>query len=75
MSHTKPSAQYLEKLRERYAHAAKKERGHILDECVATTGYHRKHAIALLGGHRHHRAPTKPIRRPRARFYTDEDQR
>ena len=75
MSHTKPSAQYLDKLRERYAQAAKKERGHILDEFVATTGYHRKHAIALLRGQRRHRDPAKRIHRPRARFYTDEDQR
>ncbi len=75
MSHTKPSVQYLEKLRERYAQASKTERGQILDEFVATTGYHRKHAIALLRGQRRHRDSTKPIRRPRARFYTAEDQR
>lgn len=75
MGHHKPSSQYLEKLRERYAQATKKERSQILDEFVATSGYHRKHAIALLRGQRRHRDGTKPIRRPRARFYTDEDQR
>ena len=75
MSHTKPSAPYLNKLRERYAQAPKKERCHILDEFVATTGYHRKHAIALLRGQRRHRDPAQRIRRPHARVYTDEDQR
>lgn len=75
MSHTKPSEVYLEKLRERYAQATKKERQAILDEFVATTGYHRKHAIALLRGKRRHRDRSQPIRRPRKRIYTDEDKR
>lgn len=75
MGHHKSSSQYLEKLRERYAQASKKERSQILDEFVATSGYHRKHAIALLRGQRRHRDPASPSRRPRARFYTDEDQR
>lgn len=55
---------YLTKLRERYRKARKKARGKILDELVATTGYHRKHAIALLRGKRRHRNPKVPIRRP-----------
>ncbi len=75
MGHNKPSVPYLDKLRERYAQATKKERSHILDEFVATTDYHRKPAIALLRGQRRHRDAAQPIRRPRARFYTDEDQR
>ena len=75
MNHCKPSQQFLTKLQERYARANKKERGHILNEFVATTGYHRKHAIALLRGKRHHRDRTKPIKRLRARYYTPEDKR
>lgn len=75
MNHNRPSELYLEKLQERYAQATKKERHAILDEFVATTGYHRKHAIALLRGKRRHRDRSQPIRRPRKRLYTDEDKR
>jgi hypothetical protein len=62
VSHNRPSQQYLDRLRERYAQATKKVRQQILDEFVATTGYHRKHAIALLRGKRRRRDRTKPIR-------------
>jgi hypothetical protein len=75
VSHNRPSEVYLEKLRERYAQATKKARQAILDEFVATTGYHRKHAVALLRGKRRHRDRSKPIRRPHKRIYTDEDKR
>lgn len=75
MDHCKPSDQFLAKLQTRYAQAKKKERGRILDEFVATTGYHRKHAIALLRGKRRHRDHTQPLRRLRARYYTPEDKR
>lgn len=71
MNRSKPSPTYLASLKQRYARASKKERGTILDEFVKTSGYHRKHAIALLRGKRCHR--TGPIRRPRARVYTPED--
>jgi len=37
--------------RRRYREANKKGKGLILDEFVANTGYHRKYALALLGGH------------------------
>jgi hypothetical protein len=37
-------------VRERYAGATGMERRRILDEFVSVTGYHRKHAIRLLGG-------------------------
>ena len=43
---------YLKLLRSRYRAASKKEKGVILDEFVKTTGYSRKHAIALLNGKR-----------------------
>ena len=75
MSICKPSEQYLNKLSERYSRSRKKERGRILDEFVATTGYHRKHAIALLRRKRLHRNPKTPIRRMRRRLYLDEDKR
>ncbi|MGE5264387.1 MAG: hypothetical protein ACM3S0_13475 [Acidobacteriota bacterium] len=66
---------YLAQLCERYRKARKKERGKILDELVATTDYHRKYAIALLRGTRHHRNPQAPIRRLRRRVYLAEDKR
>ncbi len=75
MSTCKPSEQYLGKLRERYRKARKKDRGRILDEFVATTDYHRKHAIALLRGKRRHRNPKTPSQRVRRRIYLAEDKR
>ena len=75
MSICKPSEQFLNKLRERYRKARKKRRGQMLDEFVATTGYHRKHATALLRGKRRHRNPKTPIQRVRRRIYLAEDKR
>jgi len=75
MSICKPSEQYLNQLRKRYRKATKKQRGRILDELVATTACHRKHAIALLRGKRQYRNRQVPIHRPRQRIYTDEDKR
>lgn len=66
---------YLHQLRKRYRTARKKDRSKILDELVATAGYHRKHAIALLRGKRRHRHPQTPIRRLRRRIYLAEDKR
>ncbi len=62
---------YLDSLKKRYAQAAKKERGKILDEYVQTTGYHRKHAIAILSGQ--YQPVKRPIRRPPKTIYTAED--
>ena len=73
MNRTQPNAKFLARLRKRYAQAVKKQRMDMLDEFVATTGYHRKHASALLSGKRQWRNPDSPIRRPRRQFYTDED--
>ena len=73
MSICKPSEQYLNQLRKRYRQATKKQRGRILDEFVETSGYHRKHAIALLRGKRRHRNPKIPITHPRRRVYLAED--
>ena len=75
MAICRPSEQYLNQLRGRYRKARKKERSRILDEFVATTGYHRKHAIALLRGKRQHHNPKVPIRHLRRRIYNDEDKR
>jgi len=51
----------------RYVTATGAEKHRILAEFVATTGYHRKYALALL---RHPPPPrTRPIRRPRASRY------
>ncbi|MCA1552782.1 MAG: hypothetical protein LC737_00225 [Chloroflexi bacterium] len=75
MSHSKPSRNYLEQLRKRYARARRKERAKILDEFVQTSNYQRKYAIALLRGKRRWRAAQQPIERKRARTYTDEDKR
>jgi hypothetical protein len=38
----------LEAIRPRYRRANKQEKGRILDEFVANTGYYRKYAIRLL---------------------------
>ncbi|MDO9714387.1 ISNCY family transposase, partial [Paracraurococcus sp. LOR1-02] len=35
---------------ERYARSSRLDRGRILDEFVAVTGHHRKHAMRLLRG-------------------------
>ena len=68
---SQPDASYLASLRVRYAKASKKERTKILDEYVATTGCHRKYAIAVLLGKRKRTA--RPIKRPRRCQYTVED--
>lgn len=52
-------------LRPRYRRASKAEKGQILNEFVAATGYHRKYAIHLL----RHGPPPVP-RRPRRRRST-----
>lgn len=60
-----PDKKCLASLKARYAKANKAQRGKILDEFVATTGCHRKHASAVLTGKR--AWVNHPIRRPRAR--------
>ncbi len=53
----------------RYGSAEKAEKTRILDEFVAVTGFHRKHAIRLL------RPDSRPIcasRKPRRRLYGEE---
>ena len=53
-------------IRERYHRASSVDRGRILDEFVAVTGYHRKHAIRVLAG-----VLPMPPRPPRSRLYDE----
>ena len=62
---------YIERLRARYRQASKKERTAILDEFVKTTGYHRKHAIRVLG--RRQARASGPVRRTRKHIYGVEE--
>ncbi len=57
----------------RYVIATSANKGRILDEFVATTGYHRKYALALLN--HPPRSRSRPVRRPRAKTYTPAIQR
>ena len=52
---------------ERYRDSAPVERGRILDEFVALTGYHRKHAIRVLNGD----SATPTVRRGRRSVYDE----
>ena len=74
MKHIKPNAKYLAQLQKRYAKASKKIRTLILNDLVATAGYHRKHASALLAQKRRWRDPKQPLTRARRKHYTLEDQ-
>ena len=59
----------LEAIRPRYRRANKAEKTCILDEFVAITGYHRKHAIRLL---KHGVKKPKRKKRGRPKVYTGE---
>lgn len=56
--------EYAKEMQRRYRSAARAERGRLLDEFTAVTGYHRKYAIALLGRRPSPRArpPGRPTR-------------
>jgi hypothetical protein len=49
---TETRRELLEALVSRYRNSAKKDKKRILDEFVAVSGYHRKHATRLLSGKR-----------------------
>lgn len=53
--------EYLKAIHARYRQAARKDKGPILDEFCAVTGYHRKYALRLLNG------PPPGAQRPRRR--------
>ena len=46
--------EYMARMQGRYLRATKREKGALLDEVVAVTGYHRRHAVRVL---RHGRFP------------------
>jgi hypothetical protein len=48
-------------IRERYRKASKQEKARILDEFVSLTGYHRKHAIRVLGSNGKHSTVERPV--------------
>jgi len=62
MSH-KSKQELLDTVRPRYYKAGRKEKKRILDELVANTGYHRKHAIHVLN----HPAPPGVRRKRRGK--------
>jgi hypothetical protein len=57
-------------MRARYRRASKKQKGQMLDEFVALTGYHRWYAVGLLRGHgaRPEERRERVARRPRQRL-------
>jgi hypothetical protein len=59
----------LERIRARYLKASKAEKGIILDELTATTGYNRKYAIRVL---RHPRQSKGLKKAGRKRRYSQE---
>lgn len=71
MVKTKPGTTYLHVVRKRYEKAGKKEKSVILDELTKTTGYTRKHAIAILTGNYHYKVGK--VSHPRAKTYTEVD--
>lgn len=58
----------VEALRARFAEGSKLEKKRILDEFVAISGYHRKHAVKLL---RHGLSSSGGIHRPVRRIYDE----
>ena len=49
---------------ERYSKGGRDEKGRVLDEFVAVTGFHRKHAMRVLrGGQANRRSAPRPERR------------
>jgi hypothetical protein len=50
-------------VRERYANSERGEKTRILDEFVAVTGFHRKHAMRVLRGEQTTRGAPRPARR------------
>ena len=53
---------------ERYGKGRQSQKGRILDEFVAITGFHRKHAMRVLRGPR---AKRRSVSRPERRIYDE----
>lgn len=51
--------EYIEALYKRYKEASRQEKTSIINECCATCGYHRKHAIRRLRGYKRFTKPRK----------------
>jgi len=64
--------QLVHSIRQRYTSAGRTEKGRILDEFVAATGYHRKYAIAILDACASEGEPAKGRSRERRRIYGEE---
>ena len=63
----RPRKELIAAVSERYQAGTAREKGCILDEFVALTGYHRKHAIRILNG-----GPAKAVRRRAHRYVYDQ---
>lgn len=63
---------YVEHLKKQYVGATKKEKARFLDELCELTGYHRKHAIALMSACRHKAAKPQKAKRGRKKTYCPE---
>lgn len=68
----KSRRELLASIRPRYRQASRQEKRQILNELVAATGYHRKHAIHLLSQPGSDYSPPQPQRKGRRRVYTAE---
>lgn len=62
------------KVADRYRQSRKKEKKRILDEFTAASGYHRKHAIRVLGRKEDEKPARAVLHRP-PRIYTPEVQK
>ncbi len=56
--------EYMNAVYARYRHATVAQKSAILDECCATTGYHRKYAIRVLNGPLSPSPTRRRVRRP-----------
>lgn len=63
---------YVEHLKKQYVGAPKKEKARLLDELCELTGYHRKHAIALMSACRHKAEKPPKAKRGRKKTYCPE---
>lgn len=70
----KAREELCQSIKNRYRRASKREKNKILDEFTAATGYHRKHAIRVLGRQEKEKGAVVPRHRP-PRIFTPEVQK